>query len=150
MRQYKWKSFINYILRIMMGYSIILSGVRLSPLGTAATTGLFYQLQTINDGDCGAIGGMKIGRGSQSTVRKPALPQIPHDQNRAWTEAAAMESQRLTAWAMVRPLWWVLSQCLNLVFIIVTLSWFWSWWNLSPWLWRLRDLECNVSETAVW
>jgi hypothetical protein len=36
----------------------------------------------------GAIGGMKIGRGNRSTLRKPALaplcpPQIPHDQTRA-------------------------------------------------------------------
>jgi hypothetical protein len=38
--------------------------VRLSPLGTAATTGLLYQPQMIDDGDCGAIGGMKIGRGN--------------------------------------------------------------------------------------
>jgi hypothetical protein len=49
-----------------------LSGVRLSPLGTAATTGLFYQPQMIDDGDCGAIGEMKIDRGNRSTRRKPA------------------------------------------------------------------------------
>jgi hypothetical protein len=53
-------------------------------LGTAATTGLLYQPQMIDDDDCGEIGGMKIGRGSQSTRRKPAPvphcpPQIPHD-----------------------------------------------------------------------
>jgi hypothetical protein len=63
---------------------ITFNGVRLSPLGTAATTGLFYEPQMIDDGDCGAIGGMKIGRGNQSTRRKPAAapfcpPQIPHD-----------------------------------------------------------------------
>jgi hypothetical protein len=46
---------------------IILSGVRLSPLGTAATTGLLYQPLTIDDGDCGAIGGTKIGRGNRSS-----------------------------------------------------------------------------------
>jgi hypothetical protein len=40
-----------------------LSGLRLSPLGTAATTDLLYQPQMIDDGDCGAIGGMKIGKG---------------------------------------------------------------------------------------
>jgi hypothetical protein len=66
---------------------IILSGVRLSPLGNAATTGLLYQPQMIDDGDCGAIGGMKIGRGNRSSRRKPApaplcLPQIPLDQTR--------------------------------------------------------------------
>jgi hypothetical protein len=37
---------------------IIISGVRLSPLSTAATTGLLYQPQMIDDDDCGAIGGM--------------------------------------------------------------------------------------------
>jgi hypothetical protein len=36
----------------------------------------------IDEGDCGAIGGMKIGRGNQNTRRKPAPvplcpPQIP-------------------------------------------------------------------------
>jgi cytochrome b subunit of formate dehydrogenase len=43
---------------------IIISGVILNPLGTAATTGLLYQSQMIDDGDCGAVGGMKIGRGN--------------------------------------------------------------------------------------
>jgi hypothetical protein len=51
---------------------IILSGVRVSPLGAAPTTGLLYQPWMIDDGDCGAIGGMKIGRGNRSTRRKPA------------------------------------------------------------------------------
>jgi hypothetical protein len=40
-----------------MEFSFSFSGVRLSPLGTVATTGLLYQPQ-IDDGDCGAIGGM--------------------------------------------------------------------------------------------
>jgi hypothetical protein len=39
-----------------------------SPLGT----GLLYQPQIIDDGDGGAIGGMKTGRVNQSTRRKPA------------------------------------------------------------------------------
>jgi hypothetical protein len=52
-------------------------------LGTAATTGLLYQPRMIGEGDCGEIGGMKIGRGNLSTRRKPAPaplcpPQIPH------------------------------------------------------------------------
>jgi hypothetical protein len=39
----------------------------------------------IDEGDCGAVGGMKIGRGNRSTRRKPAPaplcpPQIPLDQ----------------------------------------------------------------------
>jgi hypothetical protein len=59
-------------------------------LGTAATSGLLYKPQMIDEDDCGAIGGMKIGRGNLSTRRKPAPaplcpPQIPHDQTRART-----------------------------------------------------------------
>jgi hypothetical protein len=47
-------------------------------------TGLLYQPQMIGDGDCGEIGGMKIGRGNRSTRRKRAPaslcpPQISHD-----------------------------------------------------------------------
>jgi hypothetical protein len=50
----------------------------------------------------GAIGGMKFGRGNRSTRRKPtpaplSPPQIPLDQTRARTRAAALGSQRLTA-----------------------------------------------------
>jgi hypothetical protein len=60
----------------------------------------------MDDDDCGAMGGMKIGRGNRSTRRKPAPvplcpPQIPHDQ--AWTRVSAVGSQLLTAWAMERP-----------------------------------------------
>jgi hypothetical protein len=53
-------------------------------LGFTATTGLLDQPQMIGDGDCGEIGGMKIGRGNRSARRKPAPaplcpPQIPLD-----------------------------------------------------------------------
>jgi hypothetical protein len=63
-----------------------LSGVTLSPLSTAVATDLLYQPQMIDDGDYGATGGMKIGRGNRSTRRKPAPaplcpPQIPYDSN---------------------------------------------------------------------
>jgi hypothetical protein len=66
-------------------------------------TGLLYQPRMIDD-ECGAIGGMRIGRGNQSTRKKPAavslcLPQIPLN----LTRAAAVGSQRLTAWDMARP-----------------------------------------------
>jgi hypothetical protein len=60
--------------------------------------------------DDGEIGGMMIGEGNRSTRRKPApvplcQPQIPHDlPDRARTRASAAGSQRLTAWAMARPL----------------------------------------------
>jgi hypothetical protein len=39
---------------------MILIGVRLSPLGFAVTTALFYELQMIDDGDCGAIGERRL------------------------------------------------------------------------------------------
>jgi hypothetical protein len=79
--------------------------VGLSPLGTAAITNLLYQPQMIDDGDCGAIGGIKIG--SETEVLGENLPQrhflcppqISHDQ----TRAAAVGNQLLTAWAMARP-----------------------------------------------
>jgi hypothetical protein len=65
-------------------------GVGLSPLGTAATSGLLYKPQMMDEGDCGAIGGMRIGRGNRRTRRKPAPvplcpPQIPHDLTLAQT-----------------------------------------------------------------
>jgi hypothetical protein len=50
--------------------------------GTAATTGLFYQLRMTSDGDCGETGGMNISRGNRSTRRKPTkapfFPQQIH------------------------------------------------------------------------
>jgi hypothetical protein len=81
---------------ILMFLIIILSGV-CRPL-----FGLLYQPQMIDDCDCGAIGGMKIGRGNRSTSRKPApvplcQPQIQHDLNRARILAAEVGNQRLTA-----------------------------------------------------
>jgi hypothetical protein len=65
-----------------------------SPLDAATTTDLLYQPQRIDDGDCGAVRGIKIGRGNRSTRRKPApaplcSPQIPHDLSWDRTRAAA-------------------------------------------------------------
>jgi predicted nucleic acid-binding Zn ribbon protein len=101
-------AFLLHLLFIIIIIIIIISGVWLSPLGSAATIGLIYQPQMIDDGDYGALGWMKIGRGYRSTRRKPAPvplcpPQIPHDQTRDETRAAAMGCKRLTAWAMARP-----------------------------------------------
>jgi hypothetical protein len=80
----------------------ILSVVRLSPLGTAATTGLLCKPQMIDDGDCAEICGMKFGMENRGTRRKPAPvplcpPQIPHDLAWVRTRSAAVGSQRLTA-----------------------------------------------------
>jgi hypothetical protein len=69
---------------VRMNFFFLVSwgGVRLSPLGMSA---LVYQPRMIDDGDeCGAIGGMRIGKGNRSTRRKHAPvplypPQISHD-----------------------------------------------------------------------
>jgi hypothetical protein len=50
-------------------------------IGTAATSGLLYKPQIIEEGDCGAIGRMKIGRGNRSTRRKPAPAPLFAPQN---------------------------------------------------------------------
>jgi hypothetical protein len=62
---------------------------------------LLYQLQMIDDGDCGAIGAMKIGRGNRCTRRKPTPvplcpPKIPHDLTWVRTWAAAVGCQRIS------------------------------------------------------
>jgi hypothetical protein len=69
---------------------------------------LLYQPHVIDGDECGAVGRMRIGRGNWSTWRNPAPvslcpPQIPHDLTWAWTQAAAVGSWRLTAWAMAWP-----------------------------------------------
>jgi hypothetical protein len=66
-------------------------GVRLSPLSTSATDWLLYQPRMIDE--CGAVGGMRIGRGNRSTRRNPVPvplcpPQIPHELTWGGTRAA--------------------------------------------------------------
>jgi hypothetical protein len=70
--------------------------------------GLLYLPRVIMMMADGEFGRMKIGRGNRSTRRKPTPaplypPQIPLDQTRARNRAAAVGSQRVTAWAMARP-----------------------------------------------
>jgi hypothetical protein len=57
--------------------------------------GLLYQSRMLDDGECEAVGGMRIDRGDRSTRRKPAPmslcpPQIPHDMTWARTWPAAV------------------------------------------------------------
>jgi hypothetical protein len=85
-------------------FCIVGGGVQLDPLGTAAINRPIVPAP--GDYDDGEIGGM-IGRGDRSTRRKPAsVPlypaQTPHAA-RTRTRAAAVGSQRLTAWATARP-----------------------------------------------
>jgi hypothetical protein len=70
-------------------------------------TGLLYQPRLIDD-ECGTVDGIKIGRGSRCTQRKPTPmplcpPQIPYDLTWDRTRAVSVGSRRLTAWAMARP-----------------------------------------------
>jgi hypothetical protein len=73
---------------------------KLGPLGTSA---IYWPIVPApGDYDDGEFGGMKIGSGNRSTRRIPAPaplcpPQIPLDQTRARTRAAAVGSQRLIA-----------------------------------------------------
>jgi hypothetical protein len=74
-----------------------------SVLGPLGMSGPEWPIR-LAPGDCddGEFGGMKIGRGNRSTRRKPepaplCPQQIPLDQTRARTRAAAVGSQRLTA-----------------------------------------------------
>jgi hypothetical protein len=55
-------AFIIYFIIILWGGT--------KSLGTAATSGLLYKPQRIDEGACGALAGMKIGRGSRSTSEK--------------------------------------------------------------------------------
>jgi hypothetical protein len=90
-------------------YIISLGGVGPSPLGTSATWPISpapYDDDNDHDHESGAISGV-TGRRNRSTRRKPAPmplypPQIPHDKTLARTRVAAVESRRLTAWAMSR------------------------------------------------
>jgi hypothetical protein len=50
-------------------------GVRPGPLGTSATVWPIVPAPDDDDDECGAVGGMRIGRGNRSTRRK--LPPVP-------------------------------------------------------------------------
>jgi hypothetical protein len=96
-------------------------GVQLGPLGTSATD--WPTVPAPGYYGNGEFGGMKIGRGNRNTRRKPTPaplcpPQIPLDQTRIWTRAAAVGSRRPAAWAMARP------SSLPLVFIVFSSSFF--------------------------
>jgi hypothetical protein len=91
--------------RIFFLICILGGGVQLVPLGTATTNRPIVPAP--GDDDDGEIGEMMIGKGNLSTRRKPAPmprcpPQTPHA-SLTRTRAAAVGSQRLTAWATARP-----------------------------------------------
>jgi hypothetical protein len=90
----------------------------------------------IGEGECGAIGGMKIGRGNRNTGRKPAPaplcpPQIPLDQTRDRARAATVGSQRLTTWAMARPCT-LLTPC-HFLSTVLNSRFLGKWHEILPW-----------------
>jgi hypothetical protein len=68
-------------------------------------TGQLYQPRTIDD-ECGAVGGMRTGRGDRSTPVPLCPPQIPHD----------------LTWAMVRPLYEIKTKMSQPKFVTVRAS----------------------------
>jgi hypothetical protein len=96
----------SFLVRILLLHFFFVCGVGwdwvhlvLRPL-----TGILHQPRMIDDDECEAVGGMRIGRGNRSTRRKPApVPLCPHDLTWDRTQVAAVGSRRLTAWAMARP-----------------------------------------------
>jgi hypothetical protein len=56
-------------------------------------TGLLYQSRMIND-ECGAVGGIRLGRGNRSTRRKPALSDTLPTTNATWTEMVSNPCRR--------------------------------------------------------
>jgi hypothetical protein len=102
------------------------------------------------DGDYGAVGGMKIGRGNRSTRKKSAPeplspPQIPHDQTQARTRAAAVGNQRLTAWAMARPCRFFLPSFFYFIFTQLVRT----YENRRPLLFSLNLFTLPYSESNI-
>jgi hypothetical protein len=68
--------------------------VRLSPLGTSATNGLLYQPRMIDYDKCGAVGGMRIGRGIRSTRKKTCLSDTLSTTNPTWSDPGSNRVRR--------------------------------------------------------
>jgi hypothetical protein len=105
MRQANKGNTSDFVLRFFRTFIFIIIiifwflGVGWDHLVRRPLTGLLYQPRMIDD-ECGAVGGMRIGKENRSILRKPAPvplcpPQIPH--NPTWAR-----SRRLITWAMAR------------------------------------------------
>jgi hypothetical protein len=86
-------------------------GILLHDYGISLRCSVDHYWSTVpapTDDECGAVGGMRIGRRNWSTRRRDAPlplcpPQLPHNFTWDQTQTAAVGNQRLTAWAMARP-----------------------------------------------
>jgi hypothetical protein len=72
----------------------ILSGVRRSPLVTAAATGLLYQPQMRDDGGCGATGRMKIWQGKPKGSEKTCPSVTFSTTNATWPDSGSNPGHR--------------------------------------------------------
>jgi hypothetical protein len=82
------------ILKFNWHWIIIFSGVRLNPLGTAATIGLLYQPQMIDDDDCGVVGGIKIGKGKPKYSEKTCPSATLSITNTTWSDPGSNPCRR--------------------------------------------------------
>jgi hypothetical protein len=86
---------------------IVVGGIQLDSLGTSATS--WPIVPAPGDYEDGEFGGMMISWGNRSIYSEKTCPSAtlsttnPTWSNRTRTQAAALGSQRLTAWAMVLP-----------------------------------------------
>jgi hypothetical protein len=96
-----WKYYSSFFYFLGMGWDWV-------HLVRRPLIGLLYQPRMIDE--CGAVGGMRIGRGNRSTRRKAAPvplcpPQIPHDLTWARTRAAVVGSRWLILFSFNWRLW---------------------------------------------
>jgi hypothetical protein len=94
----------NFELNILIFLSFLGWGETLVHLVRRPLIGLLYQPRILDD-ECGAVGGIRIGRGNRNTRRKTnpvplCPPRIPYFLTWARTRAAAVGTWRLIAWAM--------------------------------------------------
>jgi hypothetical protein len=69
---------LNKMKTLLLFFLLSWGGVRLSPFDMSATDWPMYQPLMTYDGECGTVGGTRIGRGNRSTRRKPTrVPLCP-------------------------------------------------------------------------
>jgi hypothetical protein len=68
--------------------------VRLSPLGTSASIGLLYQSFMVDDDECGAVGGMRIGRGKPKYSEKTCPSATLSTRNTTWPDLGSSPDRR--------------------------------------------------------
>jgi hypothetical protein len=114
-KEFQWKlnQCCYLLVQVVQSYFIFLlfiswGGLRSSPLCMSATIWPVVPAPDDDDDEFGAVAGMRIGKENRNIGRKPAPlplspPQIPHDLIWLQTWDVMAGNQRLTAWAIARP-----------------------------------------------